>query len=78
MTNPRLLPAATAGDVDPWEQALYAFLVEKGNRSGSRRTTGGRRAQGARGSRMVRGGVPSAARPPSTSAARPPWTPAVD
>src|SRR4051812_9640645 len=22
----------------PWEQALYAFLVEKGNRSGSRRT----------------------------------------
>jgi integrase/recombinase XerC len=41
MTNPRLLPAATAGDVDPWEQALYAFLVEKGNRSGSRRTVEG-------------------------------------
>jgi site-specific recombinase XerD len=41
MTNPRLLPAATAGDVDPWEQALYAFLIEKGNRSGSRRTVEG-------------------------------------
>ena len=41
MTNPRLLPAATAGDADPWEQALYAFLVEKGNRSGSRRTVEG-------------------------------------
>jgi integrase/recombinase XerC len=41
MTNPRLLPATTAGDVDPWEQALYAFLVEKGNRSGSRRTVEG-------------------------------------
>ena len=41
MTNPRLLPAATAGDVDPWKQALYAFLIEKGNRSGSRRTVEG-------------------------------------
>jgi site-specific recombinase XerD len=41
MTNPRLLPAATAGDADPWEQALYAFLVEKGNRSGYRRTVEG-------------------------------------
>jgi integrase/recombinase XerC len=41
MTNPRLLPAATAGGVDPWEQALYAFLVEKGSRSGSRRTVEG-------------------------------------
>jgi site-specific recombinase XerD len=41
MTNPRLLPAASAGDVDPWEQALYAFLIEKGNRSGSRRTVEG-------------------------------------
>jgi site-specific recombinase XerD len=41
MTNPRLLPAATAGDVDPWEQTLYAFLIEKGNRSGSRRTVEG-------------------------------------
>jgi integrase/recombinase XerC len=41
MTSPRLLPAATTGDVDPWEQALYAFLIEKGNRSGSRRTVEG-------------------------------------
>ena len=41
MTNPRLLPAAMTGDVDPWEQALYAFLIEKGNRSGSRRTVEG-------------------------------------
>lgn len=32
-----LLPA-TAGDRSAWDQALYAFLVEKGNRSGSRRT----------------------------------------
>jgi integrase/recombinase XerC len=36
--NPQLLPAATNGDPDAWEQALYAFLIEKGNRSGSRRT----------------------------------------
>ncbi len=41
MTNPRLLPAATSGDPSAWEQALYAFLVEKGNRSGSRRTVEG-------------------------------------
>ena len=40
MTSPRLLPAAS-GDPDPWHQALYAFLVEKGNRSGSRRTVEG-------------------------------------
>jgi integrase len=40
MTNPRLLPAASTGS-DPWDQALYAFLVEKGNRSGSRRTVEG-------------------------------------
>ena len=32
------LPALTSGDPSAWEQALYAFLVEKGNRSGSRRT----------------------------------------
>jgi integrase/recombinase XerC len=32
------LPALTSGDPSPWDQALYAFLVEKGNRSGSRRT----------------------------------------
>src|SRR3990172_5692828 len=36
--NPQLLPATTSGDANPWEQALYAFLVEKGSRSGSRRT----------------------------------------
>ncbi|MGC8635376.1 MAG: site-specific integrase, partial [Candidatus Limnocylindrales bacterium] len=40
MTSPRLLPAAS-GDADPWHQALYAFLVEKGARSGSRRTVEG-------------------------------------
>lgn len=33
----RLLPAPS-GDASAWDQALYAFLVEKGNRSGSRRT----------------------------------------
>jgi site-specific recombinase XerD len=32
------LPALPSGDPSAWEQALYAFLVEKGNRSGSRRT----------------------------------------
>jgi integrase/recombinase XerC len=32
------LPAITSGDPSAWDQALYAFLVEKGNRSGSRRT----------------------------------------
>ena len=40
MTTPRLLPAASS-DPSPWDQALYAFLVEKGNRSGSRRTVEG-------------------------------------
>ncbi|MGO9179319.1 MAG: tyrosine recombinase XerC [Candidatus Limnocylindrales bacterium] len=40
MTNPRLLPAASNGS-DPWDQVLLAFLVEKGNRSGSRRTVEG-------------------------------------
>ena len=40
MTSPRLLPAAS-GDPDPWHQALYGFLIEKGNRSGSRRTVEG-------------------------------------
>jgi integrase len=35
-----LLPAAS-GDTDPWSQAIYAFLVEKGNRSGSTRTVEG-------------------------------------
>jgi integrase/recombinase XerC len=33
-----LLPATISGDRSAWDQALYAFLVEKGNRSGSRRT----------------------------------------
>jgi site-specific recombinase XerD len=32
------LPALTSGDPSTWDQALYAFLIEKGNRSGSRRT----------------------------------------
>ena len=32
------LPALSSGDPSSWDQALYAFLVEKGNRSGSRRT----------------------------------------
>ena len=40
MTNLRLLPTGSA-DANPWDQALYAFLVEKGNRSGSRRTVEG-------------------------------------
>ena len=36
--NPQPLPAIASGDPSAWDQALYAFLVEKGNRSGSRRT----------------------------------------
>ena len=40
MTTARLLPAASS-EGNPWDQALYAFLVEKGNRSGSRRTVEG-------------------------------------
>jgi integrase/recombinase XerC len=32
------LPALLSGDPSQWDQALYGFLVEKGNRSGSRRT----------------------------------------
>ena len=32
------LPALTSGDPSALDQALYAFLVEKGNRSGSKRT----------------------------------------
>ena len=35
MTSP--LPTIPT-EASPWDQALYAFLVEKGNRSGSRRT----------------------------------------
>jgi integrase/recombinase XerC len=36
--NQQPLPALTSGDPSAWDQALYAFLIEKGNRSGSRRT----------------------------------------
>jgi integrase/recombinase XerD len=32
------LPTLQSGDPSQWDQALYAFLVEKGNRSGSKRT----------------------------------------
>jgi len=32
------LPALQSGDPSAWDQALYAFLIEKGNRSGSKRT----------------------------------------
>ena len=39
--TPPLLPASVSGDGSAWDQALYAFLVEKGNRSGSRRTVEG-------------------------------------
>ncbi len=35
------LPALQSGEPTAWDQALYAFLVEKGNRSGSRRTVEG-------------------------------------
>ena len=38
---PQPLPALPSGDPSVWDQALYAFLVEKGNRSGSRRTVEG-------------------------------------
>jgi integrase/recombinase XerC len=44
ISHPRLamtaqpLPALASGDPSQWEQALYAFLIEKGNRSGSKRT----------------------------------------
>jgi integrase/recombinase XerC len=32
------LPALASGDPSAWDQALYGFLIEKGNRSGSKRT----------------------------------------
>jgi len=35
MTNPRLLPTGS-NDASPWDQVIYSFLIEKGNRSGSR------------------------------------------
>ena len=36
--TPQSLPSIASGDPSTWDQALYAFLIEKGNRSGSRRT----------------------------------------
>ena len=36
--NPQPVPALSSGDPSVWDQAIYAFLVEKGNRSGSTRT----------------------------------------
>ncbi|MGD0409834.1 MAG: hypothetical protein ABSB34_12720 [Candidatus Limnocylindrales bacterium] len=36
--NPQPLPAIASRDPSAWDQALYACLVEKGSRSGSRRT----------------------------------------
>jgi hypothetical protein len=36
--NPQPLPAIASGDPSAWDQALYGFLIENGNRSGSRRT----------------------------------------
>ena len=36
--DPVILPVPTHGEPSRWDQALYAFLVEKGNRSGARRT----------------------------------------
>ena len=38
--GPHLLPSSTS-EGSSWDQALYAFLVEKGNRSGSHRTVEG-------------------------------------
>ena len=35
-----LLPARS-GEPSPWDESLYAFLAEKGRRSGSRRTVEG-------------------------------------
>ena len=35
MTSQTLMPG---GDADRWDQAIYAFLAEKGRRSGSMRT----------------------------------------
>jgi hypothetical protein len=32
------LPALASGDPSTWDQALYAFLIDRGNRSGSKRT----------------------------------------
>ena len=35
---PQSLPTIASGDPSTWDQALYAFLIEKGNHSGSKRT----------------------------------------
>jgi site-specific recombinase XerD len=63
--NPQPLPALSSGDPGVWDQALYAFLVEKGNRSGSSRTVESY-------SRMLwpffRGRTPDAIRPPDVLA----------
>ena len=36
--TPQSLPTLASGNPSTWDQALYAFLIEKGNRSGSKRT----------------------------------------
>jgi hypothetical protein len=36
--NPTPLPALQSGTPTAWEEAIYAFLVEKRSRSGSTRT----------------------------------------
>ena len=36
--NQRLLPPPRLAILSAWEQVVYAFLAEKGRRSGSRRT----------------------------------------
>src|SRR5450759_5720910 len=36
--NPTLLPSLPSGQRTAWEEAIYAFLVEKRSRSGSTRT----------------------------------------
>jgi site-specific recombinase XerC len=63
--NPQPLPALQSGDPSVWEQAIYAFLVEKGSRSGSTRTVESY-------SRMLwpflRGRTPDLIRPPEVLA----------
>ncbi len=36
--QPLPLPALPSGSQSPWDETIYAFLIEKGNRSGSHRT----------------------------------------